>query len=105
MEKIDLTYMEMQHAKFVEQTILTIARYFHKELVPFLIRHNMHFVAGNGTFIFSTQKTGRIIYIEDIDKFKPVFDMLMIDAPGRLGCVGELMPSYTRTQGKQFRMN
>ncbi len=70
-------------------------QFFINELRPFLVRHNLIFVSGMGSYSLGTLKSNRSIYLNEIPKFKYMDDILGTQVPGTNNCFAEFMPSYT----------
>jgi uncharacterized membrane protein YobD (UPF0266 family) len=70
------------------------AIFFTDVFKPFLKKRNLTFMAGNGTFFIHTKKRDLHVHLEDIKKFKWLYDILADTVPGTNNGFGEFMPDY-----------
>lgn len=77
----------------VDYIALTV---FHKQVKPYLQKHNYHFLAGNGTyFIWEMVDNKNVAKDPDIDLPKWLYDILEQEIPGMYAnSLGTIMPDY-----------
>jgi hypothetical protein len=87
--------LDKEYTNYCNRIEAIAARWFEKMIKPYLMKNRYHFLAGNGTWLITKEKDGRVLhylYTEDIST--RIAEILNTPIPGMGQDLGSYMPDF-----------